>query len=104
MSLDLTQKILGDLKLDYDVVEDLNKMKENITIFELCKITQLREQLREYLQHIEGHQDVVISNTKAVPKEKNVKTTKIVKSSSVKNTSSMENKEKTTEEEKRLNP
>lgn len=26
--LDLTQKILGDLKLDYDVVEDLEKMKE----------------------------------------------------------------------------
>ena len=50
--MDLTQKILGDLKLEYDVVEDLNKMKENITIFELCKITQLREPLREYLQHI----------------------------------------------------
>ena len=33
--LDLTQKILGDLKLDYDVVEDLKKMKANITIFEL---------------------------------------------------------------------
>ena len=43
ISLDLTQKILGDLKLDYDVVEDLKKMKENIIIFELCKITQLRE-------------------------------------------------------------
>ena len=39
ISLDLTQNILGDLKLDYDVVEDLKKMKENITIFELCKIT-----------------------------------------------------------------
>ena len=42
-SMDLTQKILGDLKLDYDAVEDLNKMKSNITMFELCKITQLRE-------------------------------------------------------------
>ena len=52
ISLDLTQKILGDLKLDYDVVEDLQKIKENITMFKLCKITQLREQLRDDLQHI----------------------------------------------------
>ena len=44
-SMDLTQMILGDLKLDYSVVEDLKKMKANITVFELCKITQLREQL-----------------------------------------------------------
>ena len=39
ISLDLTQKIPGKLKLDYDVVEDLKKMKENITIFKLCRIT-----------------------------------------------------------------
>ena len=45
INLDLTQKILGDLKLDYDVVEDLKKMKANITVFELCKTTQLREKL-----------------------------------------------------------
>ena len=38
ISLDLTQKILGDLKLDYDVVEDLQNMKSKITVFELCKI------------------------------------------------------------------
>ena len=99
--MDLTQNILGDLKLDYDVVEDLKKMKANITVFELCKITQLREQLREALQHIQGPQDVVICNSKMTPKEKNVKTTKIVKTSSVANTSSMDNQEKTTEEEKR---
>ena len=43
ISLDLTQNILGDLKLDYDVVEDLKKMKDNITVFKLCKIRQLRE-------------------------------------------------------------
>ena len=43
ISLDLMQKILGDLKLDYDVVEDIKKMKENVTMFKLCKITQLRE-------------------------------------------------------------
>jgi hypothetical protein len=38
ISLDLTQNILGDLKLDYDVVKDLEKMKANIIVFELCKI------------------------------------------------------------------
>lgn len=43
ISMDLTKKILGELKLDYDVAEDLKKMKENITLFQLCKITQLRE-------------------------------------------------------------
>ena len=43
--LDLTQKILGDLKLDYDVVEDWKKMKKNIIVFELCKIVYLREKL-----------------------------------------------------------
>ena len=41
----LTQMILGDLKLDYSVVEDLKKMNANIIVFALCKITQLREQL-----------------------------------------------------------
>ena len=40
IGLDLTKNILGDLKLDYDVVEDLKKIKENIIVFELCKITQ----------------------------------------------------------------
>ena len=40
ISLDLTQKILGDLNLNYDVVEDLReKMKANIMVFELFKIT-----------------------------------------------------------------
>lgn len=53
-SMDLTQMILGDLKLDYSVVEDLKKMKANIIVFELCKIIQLREQLREVLQHIQS--------------------------------------------------
>ena len=33
--MDLTQMILGDLKLDYDVVEYFKKMKVNITVFEL---------------------------------------------------------------------
>ena len=45
-SMDLTHNILGDFKLDYDVVDNLNKMKVNITVLELCKITKLRENLR----------------------------------------------------------
>jgi hypothetical protein len=53
-NMDLTRMILGDLKLDYSVVEDLKKMNAKITMFELCKITQLREQLREMLQHTQG--------------------------------------------------
>ena len=65
--------------MDYDVVEDLKKMKANIIVFELCKITQLREQLRDALKTIQGPQDVVISNMKETPKEKNVKTAKVVK-------------------------
>ena len=101
----MTQKVLGDLKLDYDVVEDLKKMKANIIVFELCKITQLREQLRDALQTIQGPQDVAISNAKATLKEKNVKTAKVAKTSTVTNTSSSDNKEKTIEEEvKRPNP
>jgi len=90
----LTQKVLGDLKLDYDVVEDLKKMKANITIFELCKITQLREQLRDALKTIQGPQAMVISNSKATPKEKNVKTTMVVKTSTVANISNSDNKER----------
>ena len=68
-------------------------MKANIIIFELLKITQLKEKLREYLPHIQGRQDVIVGNLKATPKVKNVKNTKIVKASSVENTSSVENKE-----------
>ena len=72
-SMDLTQKILGYLKLDYDVVEYLKNMKANIIVFELCKITQLREQLHESLQHIKGPNDVMVGNSKATLKGKNVK-------------------------------
>ena len=64
----------------------------------------MREHLREALKHIQGPQDVVVGNSKATLKEKNVNTTKIAKSSIVANTSSMENKEKTTKEEQRPNP
>ena len=58
------------------MVEDINILKVNITVFELCKITQLREQLRDALQYIQGPQDVVNCNSKEAPKEKNVKTTR----------------------------
>ena len=92
--MDLTQKILGYLKLEYDVVEYMKKIKYNITFFELCKITQLREKLHEDLKHIQGPQDVMFGNTKVTLKGKNVKVNKLTKSSSVTNTSNVENKSK----------
>ena len=79
-------------------------MKAKIIIFELCKITQLREKLWESLKHIQGPQDVIVGNLKATQKGKNMKATKTVKASSVANTSSVESKDKTTMEEKRSNP
>ena len=94
-NMDLTQNILGDLKLNYDVVEELKKMKANITMFELCMITQLREQLCEALQHIQGLQDVSVGNTKATLKGMNVKANQLTKASSIINTSSVNNKSKT---------
>ena len=101
IKLDITQNILGYLKLDYDVVEDLKKMKENIIVFELCKITQLREQLYEALQHIHSPQDVAIGNSKDALKGNNIEATKSSKTSSVSRTSSVENKENTTIDEKK---
>ena len=103
-SMDLTQMILGDLKLDYSVVEDLKKMKANITMFELCKITQLREQLREVLQHIQAPQDVLAGNSKVTPKGKSIKDINTFKASSVTNTLNVEDKERTIGEEKKPNP
>ena len=102
-SMDLTQKIVGDLMLDYDVVEDLKKMKANTTVFKLCKITQLREQLHETLQHIEGPKDVSVGNMKETPKEKNVKENKMTKTLSVTNTW-LDDKDKKTNERKRGDP
>jgi hypothetical protein len=101
INLDLTKNILRDLKLYYDVVEYLKKMKENIVVFELCKITYLREQLRKYLTY--KAQDVAIGNSKATPKGKNTKTTKLSRTSCVTSTSSVENKEKEYIEEKKPN-
>ena len=75
----------------------------NITMFELCKITQLRQKIREALQHIQGPQYVVVGNSKETPKGKTAKAIKTVKSLSVTNNSNVENEEKTTMEEKRPN-
>ena len=94
--MDLTQNILGDLNLNYDVVEDLKKMKYNINVFDLCKITQLREQLHDSLQHIQGPRDVTFGNMEVTLKIKNVKVNKLTKASSVSNTASVDSKSKTT--------
>jgi hypothetical protein len=77
--MDLTQMILEDLKLDYSVVEYLKKMNANIIVFELCKITQLREKLQEVLQHIQGPHDVLVGNSKMTLKGKSIKATKSFK-------------------------
>ena len=103
-NMDLTQMILGDLKLDYSVVEDLKKMNSNITMFEVYKITQLREQLQDVLQHIQGPQDVLVGNSKVTPKGKSIKATKKFKALNVTNTSNVEDKERTTMDEKKPNP
>ena len=102
--MDLTQKILRYLKLDYDVVEHLNKMKSNITMFELCKITQLREQLCESLQHIQGPQDVAVGNAEVTLKGKNGKVNKSTKALSVTNTSNVNNKDKTRVDQNKGDP
>ena len=96
--------ILGDLKLDYSVLEDLKKMKVNIMVFELWKIAQMREKLQEVLQHIQGPQDLLVGNLKATSKGKSTKTIKIIKALSVANTSNVEDKERTTLEENKPNP
>ena len=83
------------MELEYDVVEDLKKVRVNITVFELFKITQLRELLRKALQHIQGPWDVAIGNSKS---------TKLAKTISVTNTSSVEKKENTTMDKKQPDP
>lgn len=85
------------------MVKDLNKMKVNIIVFELCKITQLREQLHESLQHIQESQDVIVGNTKATSKGKHVKVNRMNKTSSVINTF-MDDKAKTTDDKKKGDP
>ena len=98
--MNLTQKSFGDINLDYDVVEYLKNMNTSITVFKLCKITQLREKLHETLQHIQGPKDVSVGNTKVTPKGRNVKENKMTKTSSVTNTL-VDDKAKTTDERKK---
>ena len=73
-------------------------MNTNNTVFELCKITQLREQLREVLYLIQGPQDVLVGNSKVTPKGKSIKPTNTFKASNV------EDKERTNMEEKKPSP
>ena len=102
--MDLTKKILGDFKLNYDVVDDLKKIKVNIPLFELHEITTLREQLHEVLQHIQGPQDVEIGNSNVTLKGKNTKATKSTKTSSVASTSCVKIKENTTIDKEKPDP
>ena len=85
------------------MVEDLNKMKANITIFDMKNKTVEGVTTRIFTTYT-NPQDVIVGNKKETPKVKNVKATKIVKASSVSNTSSVENKEKKNMEENRPNP
>jgi hypothetical protein len=85
-------------------VEDLKKMKENITVFQLCKITQLREKLREVLQHIQGPHDVLVGESKVTVNGKSINAIDTFKSLSVINTSNVKGEERTTREEKKHNP
>ena len=79
MSMDISQKILSNFMLDYDVVEYLEKMEENIMVFELFKIPQLREKLHKALRNIQGSQDMMFEKTKATPQGKNQKVDKMTK-------------------------
>jgi hypothetical protein len=104
ISMYLTHNIFRNLKLDYDVVEYLKKMKANITMFELCKITQLKEQLHKYLQNIQGPYDVSVGNTKEALKGNNGKVNKSTELSSVPNTSSVNDKSKTMVDQNKGDP
>ena len=102
-SMDIYQKIFSDLKLDYDVVEDMKKMKENNMVFELCEITQMRENLHEALQNIQGSQDTMIERKKVRPQGKNENVDKTTKNSSVVNTFE-DDKVKKTDDKKKGDP
>ena len=36
--------------MDYDIVEDLNKVKANVPLFEMCKVPQQKERLLKALE------------------------------------------------------
>ena len=37
-------------QMDYDIVEDIKKAKENVSLFEMCKVLQQRERLLKSLE------------------------------------------------------
>ena len=37
-------------QVDYDVVEDLKKVKANVSLFEMCKVSQQKERLLKVLE------------------------------------------------------
>jgi hypothetical protein len=90
--------------LDYDVVEELKKMKANIIVFELCKITQLWNHYVNLYNIFKGPQDVSVGNEKVTLKGNNAKVTKLTRAPSVTNASSIDNKDKTTCDQKKGDP
>ena len=44
---------LTEHKMDYDVVEDIKKVKENISLFEMCNVPQQKEKLLKALEKLE---------------------------------------------------
>ena len=36
--------------MEYDIVEDINKVRENISLFEMCKLLQQKEKLLKALE------------------------------------------------------
>ena len=41
---------LTEHKMDYDIVEDIKKVKENISLFEMCNVSQQKERLLKALE------------------------------------------------------
>ena len=40
-------------QMDYDIVEDIKKVKENISLFEMCKMPQQKERLLKALEALD---------------------------------------------------
>ena len=41
---------LTERKMDYDIVEDIKKVRENISLFEMCNVSQQKEKLLKALE------------------------------------------------------
>ena len=41
---------LTEHKMEYDIVEDIKKVKENISLFEMCNVPQQKEKLLRALE------------------------------------------------------